>query len=190
MIFHLWISITDAGSILIPQLLSSISCSLLPLCFEKTSHPCRLSTLSHAPFPPFPQCLPLLLSSNTPNQSWNVLPLTHTPTLSLLQWQRLSFSEFSLFCSTSLLIPFRLPLFFQLPFAAQCPKMQQKTYHILDDSMYFGTHSAPQKIVQSVWLIQSSSFPLGSCSFRVDVHLDCLATQPTSMSLCPGQSDI
>lgn len=86
--------------------------------------------------------------------------------------------------------PFSPASFFQLPFAAQCPKMQQKTYHILDDSMYFGTHSAPQKIVQSVWLIQSSSFPLGSCSFRVDVHLDCLATQPTSMSLCPGQSDI
>ena len=86
--------------------------------------------------------------------------------------------------------PFSPTSSFQLPFAAQCPKMQQKTYHIPDDSTYFGTHNAPQEVVQAVWLIQSSSVPLGSCSVSVDAHLGCLATRPTSMNVCPGQSDI
>lgn len=86
-----------------------------------------------------------------------------------------------LFCGFPLLQylpvnPFSPASSFQLPFAVQCPKMQQKTYHTLDDSTYFDTHRAPQEEVQAAWLIQGSSFPLGSCSVRVNVHLGCLAT--------------
>lgn len=71
------------GSTLLQWLLSSSSCSLLLLCFQETFHLCHFSIISHIPFPPLAQGLPLLLPLNSPSGSQNVLSPTPTPPVTL-----------------------------------------------------------------------------------------------------------
>lgn len=175
------------GSILLLWLLSSTSCSLLPLHFQETFHLCHFSILSHVPFPPLTQGLPLLLSPDSPNGSRNVLPPTPTPPVTLENSKDWAFM-FSLSFARPPCQTLTTCLLSSVAFCCSVFRNTAKDQtHTQDDWSHFDKHSSPQEAVRAVWLVRSLSFTSGSRAVRAAVSQ---ATRPSSMNLHPASSAV